>query len=288
MILLVLLLSCSKDSITNPKPNPNSDPISVIFINCIPERITYYSPHIPTYVPLSINNISGNIFSDPISEIYSISVLDTVGEQERLTQEINDDGSVYFRQNFGIKDPPRTVNCQIETSVGSFTGIEDIPSQISDLRIVNGNNIVWGDSLKIDWKAENTSFFGFSLYIRYNKTSGWERYLIPTTLIFHESITLSPDLLYKVFESTSTEFRYTIFQYNGPLPVVGSQTNMDQENKGYLYCSLGATRINFEILNDGSIVKIDSSLLKNHQVEDTVVNQKIIERLFGNSKYGKK
>jgi hypothetical protein len=63
---------------------------------------------------------------------------------------------------------------------------------------------------------------------------------------------------------------------------------MDQENKGYLYCSLGATRINFEILNDGSIVKIDSSLLKNHQVEDTVVNQKIIERLFGNSKYGKK
>ncbi len=285
VILLLISVRCTKDPV-DPVTNLHPEPMAVVFIYCSPEGIYYPVPNVPTYYPLFISSISGNIFSDPIAEVYAVTVLDTVGDLESFYQRIEDDASVVFGQYMGIYDPPSTVNCRIETSVGTFSGVENIPGKISSFRIMNGDKISRGDSLTIGWNAENTAFFNAGLYIHYNNTSGWTNYSIDT-LLFQESITLPPALLSGVFESSSTDVFCSIVQYNGPLPLIGSQCNMIEENKGYLFCELAWTSFEFEILNDGTITKIDSSLLDNYQIDVTAVNQKIMHRLIGNSNSGK-
>ena len=285
LILLLISVRCGKDPV-DPLLNPQPQPLAVVFILCIPERISYPVPGIPTYYPLSVNSIGGNIFSDPIAEVYNVSVLDTAGYPESFYQRIENDASVVFGQHLEIYDPPVTVNCMIHTSAGIFSGVENIPGELSGFRIVNGDIINRGDSLTISWDAEETAFFNANIYITYHDTSGWIRYSIDT-LVFQESVTLPPALLSRCFESTSTDVSYTIVQYNGPLPLVGSQCNMIEENKGYLFCELSWTSFNFEILNDGTITNIDSSLLDISQVNVTAVNQKIMHRLIGSSYSGK-
>ena len=275
--LALLLPGCSNDSVTNSK----TEPMAVVFIWCMKPYVHYPVPGIPTYVPLSVNNITGYIFSDPIAKVESVYVLDSLSEQADLSQNINEDGSVLFYLSMPpIYNPQSTVNCNIKTTVGDFTGFENIPGNITDLRIVNGDTLFQGDSLKINWNAEYTSFFAISIYLRYNYTSTWENYFIADSLIFGESISLPPAILNKIFNSENTEVSYTIIQYNGPLPVTGSMYNMNQENKGFLFCSLNWTSFNFKILNDGSITNIDSSMSTNNK-ENWSVNNKIMMKLFG-------
>jgi hypothetical protein len=256
-------------------------PLAIVFMLCVPERIYYPVPDIPTYYPLSLNNIGGNIFSDPIAEVYSVSVLDTTGAAEAFFQRIEDDASVVFGQHLEIYNPPAGLNCLIKTSVGDFSGEENIPDKLSGFRIVNGDKIYPGDSLTIAWRAGNTAFFNADIYIRYIDISGWEKYLLDT-LLFEESVTLSPAILSRAFKSSSTEVNCTIVQYNGPLPLAGSGYNMTAQNKGYLYCEMSWTSLDFEIRNDGTITITDSSLIDISQIDLRDVNQKIINRLTGN------